>query len=49
MSMFKAMDISASGLTAQRFRMDVISGKHREHGYDQDGGRRTLSPQGYGV
>ena len=25
MSMFKAMDVSASGLTAQRFRMDVIS------------------------
>jgi len=25
MSMFKAMDISASGLTAQRFRMDVIA------------------------
>lgn len=25
MSMFKAMDVSASGLTAQRFRMDVIA------------------------
>ena len=46
MGLFQSFDISASGMTAERFRMDTISAEHCERQYDAHRGRNAVPPQG---
>ena len=42
MAFLGSFDISASGMSAQRVRMDIAAEKYSKYGYNADGVRRSI-------